>query len=262
MRLLFLAGVLLAAPAAAQDRDLCTDRPGLGTPACTVERGRVVVEAGIADWTREHDASTRTDTLTDADLLVRIGIADHAEVQVGWTAFGDVRIRSRATGAREEQTGTGDVTLALRRNLTHPDGSGRSFAVMPYIILPTGGAAIGAQDWVAGVLLPMSADLADGVSIEWTPEVDAAANGDGSGRHLSYGSVAGLSFDLTKSLSFTPELSLFRDRDPQEHVTQALAGLSLAWQPGRNTQVDVGSNLGLNRASADVELYVGVARRF
>lgn len=252
-----------ASPAWADEpRDLCPDRPGLGTPACTVEPGAVVAELGLGDWTREDDAGTRTDTVTVGEALLRVGLTDSLEGQLGWTAYGHVRTRDRAAGIVERSGGVGDVTLALRQNLRNPDGSGFSLAVMPYATLPVGGAAIGAGDWSAGLLVPVSFELPHGLSLAFTPEVDAAVDEDGDGRHLRFGSVAGLGFDLTDSLSASTELALYRDRDPAGHSTEALLGLSAAWQPAKTLQFDVGLNLGLNGDSPDSELYLGVVRRF
>lgn len=77
-----------------------------------------------------------------------------------------------------------------------------------------------------------------------TPEIDAAVDGDGNRRHPAV------------------ELSATRDEDPAGHVTLAVLGLSLAWQPLVGLQLDVGSNIGLNGNSADVEAYTGISRRF
>lgn len=133
---------------------------------------------------------------------------------------------------------------------------------MPYATLPVGGRAVGAGDWGAGLLAPVSVELGAGVALALTPQVDAAVDEDGSGRHLAYGSVAGLEFDLFDSLSGTTELSAFRDEEPSGHATQLLAGLSLGWQPSDELQLDIGANLGLNHDSPDTQFYVGVARRF
>lgn len=262
MRTFLYLAVLIAAPAAAQDRDLCADRPGLGTPPCTVAPGKVMVEVGLVDWTLDRQPDTRTDTLLAGDTLVRFGVADHAELRIGWTAFGHVRERDRLTGAIDTMAGVGDVTVAANRNLVNPDGSGTSISLLPYATLPTGGSAIGAGDWGAGMLIPVSVELGGGVKLGLTPEIDAAVDDDRHGRHLAYGSVVGLGVDLSDAVSAAGEAQVIRDRDPGDHSTQALAGLSLGWQPGRDTQLDVGTNIGLNRASPDVELYVGVARRF
>lgn len=250
-------------PAAAQDaRELCSDRPGLGTPACTVAPGEVVGELGLADWTREKSAEARIDTVLAGDALVRIGLTPSLEGQIGWTAFGHVRERDRVSGTVAKGADIGDVMLALRQNLRNPDGSGLSVAVMGYASLPVGGAPIGAGDWGAGLLLPVSFELGEGLSLGLTPQIDAAVDSDGEGRHLGFGSVAGLDFALGDSLTVTAEVSLYRDRDPEGHNTQALAGLSVGWRRDDDTQFDAGANLGLNAASPDSQIYLGVTRRF
>jgi len=263
-------GLILAALAAtgtasaqAQDpRPFCADRPGLGTPACTLDTGHLMVELGALDWTSARDPAAHSDAWTAGDLLLRLGVTDDLEVQAGWTAFGAVRTRDRMSGAVTRSSGVGDVTLAVRRNLSHPDGSGFSAAVMPFATLPTGGATIGAGDWGAGVILPLSYSLSDTLSIALTPEMDAAVDGDRRGRHLAYGSVIGLSAQLSPKLGSTIEFQAARDEDPAGHATQALASLSLAWQPRDGLQFDTGAVAGLNAASPDIELYLGVARRF
>ncbi len=261
--IVLLAALTYAAPALGQEdrRDLCPDRPGLGTPACTVDAGAVMLEVGIADWTLDRNAASRTDAFAFGDALLRAGLTPSIEVQVGWTMLGHVRERDRATGDVTRRTRTGDVTLALRQNLKSPDGSGTSIALMPYATLPVGGEGVGAGDWGAGMIVPVSFELG-AVSLGFTPHVDAAVDGDGDGRHLAYGSVVGLGFGVSDDISMAAEVSLTRDRDPGGRTTEALAGLSAGWQPDADSQWDIGANVGLNRDSPDVELYFGFARRF
>lgn len=261
--LMLVAALTVASPpaCASEGRDLCADRPGLGTPACTVEPGRVILELGLGDWTGDGDAARRTDTILTGDALLRVGLTSALEAQVGWTALGTVRERDRVTGAVSRTTQTGDVTLALRQNLRSPDGSGFSLAVMPYATLPIGGRAIGAGDWGAGLVVPFSVEMG-ALSIGLTPHIDAAVDSDGDDRHLAYGSVAGIGLDVSDALSVAAELSLTRDCDAAGHATEALAGLSAGWQTDADSQWDVGANIGLNRDSPDVQLYVGFARRF
>lgn len=260
--LLLGVSAVLASPAFAEERAFCPDRPGLDTPACTVEPGRIVAEIGLGDWTHDSDAVSRTDTVLAGDALLRIGLTDSLEGQVGWTMFGHERSRDRTGGALDKTSRVGDVTLALKRNLRHPDGSGVSIALMPYASLPVGRQPIGAGDWGAGLIAPVSVELTDKLSLTASPEIDAAVDADGHGRHLAYGTAAGLGFDIGDHLSTSAEVSLMRDRDPGGHETEALAGLSAGWQPGKDLQFDVGVNLGLNHHSPDREVYFGVSRRF
>ncbi|ARR56945.1 hypothetical protein HY78_27635 [Rhizorhabdus wittichii DC-6] len=258
----WLAMALPAAGAAAEMRDYCPDRPGLGTPACTIDRGHVSVEVGLADWTLDRQAGERDDRLLLGDLLVRYGIGDRTEVQFGWTSFGREHDRDRSAGLRLRESGVGDVTVALRHNLLHPDGSALSVALMPFATLPVGREPIGAGDWGAGFRLPVSYEIDETFALEWVPEVDAAVDSDGKGRHLAYGTVAGVAAKLGPTLSATLEYQFTRDRDPSGHESQQLGGLSLAWQPRDDLQFDIGANGGLDRHAPDVELYIGVSRRF
>jgi len=238
LRLIAAAAALLAAPAAAEPlRDFCPDRPGLGTPPCTIDPGHVAVELGLADWTIEHEDA---DTVELGQVLVRIGLDQRTEVQIGGTL-----------------SANGDITVALRRNLGNPDGSGFSAALMPYASLPTG-----AGDWGAGLLAPLSFDLGSGLQLGLTGQVEAAPDEDREGRHLAYGTVAGLSFQLGETLGATVELAGTRDEDPGGHSTEWVAGVSAGWLAKPNLQLDLGANLGLNEAAPDLELYAGIAKRF
>lgn len=257
---LLLAIAVAPGTAMAKDRDYCPDRPGMDTPPCTMEPGRASVEVGLGDWTLDRNQDERQDTIDLGDVLVRYGIADHGEVQVGWTALGLSRARDRITGKVEKDSGVGDVTLAVRRNLLNPDGSGFSVAVMPFVTLPVGRKPIGAGDWSTGLLIPASYQLSDTLSLSSTTEFDAAVDQDGSGRHIAVSETVGANLKLTSQVTATVEYQALDDRDPQGHSVEQRSGLSLGWQPSDNLQLDVGGNVGLNHNAADVEVYFGFSR--
>lgn len=255
--------VLATSPAAADGlRDLCTDRPGLGTPACIVDRGHLIVETGLVDWTHTSDPTTRTDTVTFTNPLFRYGLTDTLEAEIGWDGYGLSRTRDKITGAKDRSDGAGDMTLALRQNLRNPDGSGFSLALAPFVTLPTGSDGFTAGDWGAGLIVPISFELNKTWSLALTPEIDAAVDEDGSGRHFAFGSVVGLSVKLSEQLTAIMELAAFRDEDPVDPSTTALASLALSWQPTDDLEFDVGLVKGLNSESPDIRLYTGASKRF
>ncbi len=260
-----LLGILAALPGMASAetlRDYCPDRPGLGTPACTIDRGHASFELGLADWTRDRTPEERSDTLVGGDALLRLGLTDSTELQLGWTSYGRIRELDRLTGDRSTAHGTGDVGFAVRQNLRNPDGSGLSIALMPSVTLPVGGRTIGAGDWGAAIDMPMSYELGPVFALALTTQIAAAVDEDRDGRHLAYGEIVGVSAKLGEQVTATLEAQAQRDRDPDGPATLLLAGLSLGWQPADNWQIDVGSNAGLNHASPDVQVYFGVSRRF
>lgn len=255
-----LLAALLSRDASGQElRDLCPDRPGLGTPACTVDRGHAITELGLADWAQDRQSGNRSDTLLVADALVRYGVTDSLEAQLGWTAFGHVRERS--DGITDRNDGTGDLLVAFRQNLRNPDGTGFASGVMPYLTLPAGGTAIGAGDWGTGLIVPISTDLPAGMRFSFTGSIEAAVDDDRDGRHLAHAAVVGLDLPAGSATGVTFEIAARRDRDPSGSVTEWLGGVSGAWSPTDLLQFDAGANIGLNRDATDLQLYLGVARR-
>ena len=255
--------VALGLPDSASElRDLCADRPGLDTPPCTVDRGHLQVETGIGDWTLEKDTAEETDRVLVADTQLRYGVTDAIEARLGWTPFGFVRSRDRLTGEIDRSSGVGDLTFGLKANLLNPDGKGLSIALLPSVSAPAGKRPIGAGDWGAGLLTPITYDLASRLQLDLTPEVDAAVDGDGNGQHLAFGGEAGLALAVSNAVTLDGEIAAIRDQDPGGHHTQLLAGVSAAWQLCSDWQLDLGSIVGLNRDSPDVEVYAGIVKRF
>ncbi|WP_126174175.1 transporter [Altericroceibacterium xinjiangense] len=258
-----LALMAAASPALAQEqeRPFCPSRPGPNTPACTIAPGRVAVEFGFADWQRDDQADLRTDTLRLGDTLVRVGVSETVEVLVGWVPFGRVRTRNAVTGAVDSVSRTGDVLVGAKANLQNPDGSGFSVAVQPFALLPVGRQPVGAGDWGAGVLVPMSYDLGDGLSLQFSPQIDAATDSDGSGRHLAYSAAAGLGVTVSEAIGLSAEVLAGRDHDPDGRTTPLSGTLTAAWFPSPDQQFDVGATVGLNDAP-DVGLSVGYSHLF
>nr|WP_317893836.1 transporter [uncultured Sphingomonas sp.] len=256
-----LAAALLM-PAAAQARDYCPTRPGLGENPCVVEKGTVSVETALADWEHDRSAEERTDTLLVADTLLRFGVSDRAELQLEWQPYGRDVTRDRVLGETERKDRVGDVTLGARVNLANPDGSGFSWAVQPSVTLPVGRQPIGGGDWGASLIVPVAYALGDMLTLELTPEVAAEVDEDGRGRHLAYGNVLGLELELTDALTTTLEGEVRRDDDPVEPATYVRGALALAWMANDDTQLDVGTAFGLDHDTPDLRLYAGIARRF
>lgn len=257
-------GLALALPGAARAgdlRDFCPDRPGLNTPPCTIDAGHVSAEVSLLDWTRSDDADTRADTLLAGDLALRWGIDSRTELRFAWTPWGRVRSRDKATGSVAATAGSGDITLGMKRNLIGPDMSGFALAVLPSASVPTGGRAISAGDWRAGVQVPMSVPLGGPIALAVTPEIDAAVNGSGHGRHLAWGGAAGVSL-AAGALDLALEGAVMHDGDPAGASTSATAGIAAGLMLGRNLQLDLAGAFGLNHATPGLRISGGFARRF
>ena len=258
-----LAALLLAAsPAAAADlRDLCPDRPGLGTPSCIVDKGHVLVELGLGSWERSHDDASVTHEFIGGDVLARVGVTDGLEAFAGWTAYGHDRVRDRAAGTVARSHGTGDVIFGVKQSLLSPGGDGTSVAVQVFVTAPTGTNGFGADGSTQGILLPVQFDLGGDFALALSPEVDRLPDTLRDGHHAAWQNVVGLSREFGK-VTVAAELLAVRDDDPGARTTQVEADLNLAWQPAKNLQLDAEVDAGLDRAAPDVRVALGVSRRF
>lgn len=252
------AFVVALTPFAARADDLCVNRPGLDTPPCTLAADQVMVETGLVGWDRTTDAASASDTVTLGDTTVRFGLGGSTEVQfglAGWT-----HQRDRSGGTVQIARGIGDATIAVRHGFGSE--SDAKFAVQAFVTLPTGRSPIGAGDWGAGMIVPVALPLPAGFQLALSPEIDAAVNSDGSGRHLAWGSAMGLSHALTSALSLTGEIAAYRDEDPAGHSTNARLAASVAWHAARSLQLDVEVDKGIASGAPDRSIMVGIARRF
>ncbi|AOR78541.1 putative MetA-pathway of phenol degradation [Novosphingobium resinovorum] len=264
--------LVLPGPALAQDqgdgaarlRELCTERPGLTTAACTVDPGHFQIELGVAEWERNTDGEGRETTLGLAQTQVRYGLAATTELQVGWTAFTWMARKDYGGGVSERSSGIGDVTIGLKQNLRHPQekANGVAAGLLAYATLPTATNGVGDGDWSAGLIVPLSYKFSDTVAFALSPSIEAATDEDRSGRHLAYGAAAGFQFTIAENLRIAPELELTRDRDPQGSTTMTSAALSLAWRTDDLTQLDFQTTMGLNADTPDVRVGLGISRKF
>jgi hypothetical protein len=260
-----LAWVAAAHAAHAEDagRDFCADRPGKGSPPCVLDAGRFQAELGVADGAWSRGGGVSTDDTAFGALELRLGLTSTLEGQLSWTAHERIRQKDRASGAVSTVDGGGDVGLALRWSLRNPAGDGVSVALQPFVTAPTGAEGIGGDAWQGGVIVPISLPLNADWSLALSPELDARANADGSGRHAGFGGAVGI------GRSFGPvalgvELWADRDQDPSGHVTSASFDLTAGWTPAsaKDLQLDASAYVGLNRDTPDLEVAVGVAKRF
>lgn len=251
-----LAALVLATPALAQqEREFCADRPGLGTPPCTLAPGRAMIEFGAATWERSSDALTVADEVSLADMLLRVGVSETTEVQLGLTGHVIQRSRDRASGAVDRMAGIGDGTFSIRQSLSGPDGP---VAIQGFVTAPLARGS----DWGGGVLLAASFNLPAGFGFDLNPQVEVVANESGPGHHLAWGGVAGLTHDLGSQLSATAEIAAFRDDDPDGHSTDARVAASLAWQVVDHMQLDIEADAGLTAGAPDHLLAIGLVWQF
>lgn len=242
-------------------RDLSTDRPDKTESPYTVDAGRVQVELDFVNFTRDRDRGSRAQTLSLLPVNFKLGITNSTDLQLLFDPRVRQRVKDRATGRSDSVTGVGDLTLRLKHNLWGNDGGGTALAVMPVVKLPTASNGIGNDAVEFGLIVPLAIAVSDRVGIGLMSEVDLLEQADGSGYAPSFIHSATVSFALGERLGVYSEL--FAERSTERGARWIVtADAGLTYRLSDDLQLDGGVNLGLTRAADDLQLFVGVSRRF
>jgi hypothetical protein len=246
--------------AAVADEPICADRPGKASQACTVPPGHFQFETSLADWTLDKHGGIRETTLTIGETGFKFGLTDRSHIDIDvapWT-----RVVSRDANGRNHASGFGDVLVNYKYRLTARD-SGFQLAISPFVKVPTAKRSIGNGRWEGGLVVPVQYAIPNSpLALSATPEVDWTADADGHGHHATMVQVGDLSWQATPKLNLTAEIWGQWDWDPSGTIRQASADAAVAYLVRNDVQLDAGVNFGLNRVTADVDIYVGIAKQF
>lgn len=261
--LLLGAAALLCAPAAkaADSADpICADRPGQTTPTCTVPEGMVQVETTVVGWAHHRSRAVENDGLVAFDSAVKFGISDRMHLELNVAPY--VRSRTQEAGVRETVTGFGDMAIAAKYRLTS-DEAPVQLAARPFVKLPTAKRSLGNGKVEGGIAFPVDWSIpGTPLSLTLGPELDLLADSDGSGHHAAMVQVMSIGVPVTSRLSLSGGALAAWDWDPAGTVRQYSLDGSAAYLLSKDVQLDAGVIVGLNRDTADVAVYSGIAFRF
>lgn len=259
----FVIGIAVARADDSALRDLCTDRPGKGTSACTVDAGHFQIETELFNGAFQDEDGLHTDTYVFPNPTFKYGVTDSWDIEANLVPFVEIHLHDSATGATQTMSGVGDLYLRSKWAVIGNGGSDFALAVEPFVKLPTASQTIGNGAVEGGVLAPLALNLGNNWSLGATPEIDVLKNGDDTGRHAALTGVAGISRGFDSGVTLGAELWQSRDFDPAGATQQASFDLSAALIPSgdKNLQLDGGVNFGLTRITADVQGYVGLSLR-
>jgi len=255
-----IAALSLAAAATGQELTICADRPGKASQTCIVPLGHVQVEMGVADWTLSKSQDERDTALTIGQFAIKYGLTERSHVEVDVTPW--QRVTDRAGSKHDSSSGFGDLLLVYKQLLTAPDAP-LQIAASPFVKAPTARRPIGNRRWEGGLVLPIQYAIPKSqLTIAVTPEVDWAADNDRHGHHALAASVVNLGWQATPKLNLSAEIWGQWDWEPGGTERQVSADVAASYLASSRVQLDVGANFGLNRATPDADLYLGVSRLF
>jgi len=245
-------------------RAFCTDRPTKSTGPCTVDAGHFQVESDVFNLTYDTSGGADTTTLLYTNPTLKLGLTNTIDAEVNIAPWETITSKDRATHHTTRASGVGDLYIRVKANLIGDDSGDVSFALEPYVKVPTAPNGVGDGAVEGGLIAPIQVNLPANWSLTIDPEGDILKNAVGDGDHFNMSGLLSFSRPLSKTVTLSLEVWTDGDFDPGGAVTQASFDLGAAWiPPGHpNFQLDGGVNLGLNNETPAAQAYVGVSQRF
>src|SRR5437763_2617261 len=111
--------------------------------------------------------------------------------------------------------------------------------------------------------MPAAIPLGKGpFTLSLDPEIDLFADQEGSARHLATQQVVNIGWQANQKLSVSSEMWAMWDWHPAGTGKQVSWDGAIAYLVNKDLQLDAGANLGLNRPTPKVEMYIGVSVRY
>lgn len=242
-----------------QLREMSTDRPDKTESPFTVDAGRVQIETDLVSYTRDSRDGLTSRAWNVAPFNVKIGLAHDTDLQLVYGAFSHVR--TSGPGVAERDSGFGDLVVRVKRNVWGNDGGETSLAVMPFVKVPTGTMSSLNDDVEGGVIVPLAIDLGRGMGLGLMTEIDILKNESGRGYAPTFVNSATVSVALTERLGMYLEAFVERSAERGAETVVTIDG-GVTFAMTEHLQLDAGANVGVTEAADDLNVFVGMSRRF
>jgi hypothetical protein len=238
-------------------REMDPDRPNVTESPYTADAGHLMYEADFVRYKYKTTAESKEHTLLYNYFNAKLGLTNGLDVQVIIQTYAQQHMQQLATNEKTRDTGFGDLTIRLKKNILGDDGN-IAIAILPYLTLPTNSYEEDAQ-YEGGVIVPIMFKLKNNWQLSAQVEFDRLKNESGEGMHNELLQ----SVDITHPI-FTKKLNAFLETyceyNLKEHNINNYADAALQYAISKSLMFDVGFNYGIQK-SADHALFAGIAFR-
>ena len=248
-------------------REFEPDRPDLTDNPFTVDAGHVQFEADLVNYalSRPDEEGTVTEKFLFGATDIRVGLTNNIEVDALVQPINALHTKFSHPSRDTWAAGPDTLEVGAKFNLYGNDTFGKpgtiAYGFRPFIEIPTVDNGVGEENVEGGVSGLLAIQLSSRTELELMTEYDIVKDEEGSGYHVEYFNSGSYEYEWTSKISTYFEVAtLFGTDDPRGGNVQL--GMGLLYQPRENVQWDIGTNVGLTRASDQINPFVGWTRRF
>jgi hypothetical protein len=251
-----------------QLRDMDTDRPNVTNTPHTIDAGHWQIETGVMDYAYYRDDSSgdnvRSDAFAFGQFNFRLGVLNNLELNAVVHAYETDREHNISSHATFCASGFGDMIVGGKLNFWGNEGNDAvgytALAIQPQFKFPTARNDMGNGRFEFSVAAPFLANLPAGFHVGLQPGVSQERNCSNTGYVTGFpGSV---SLDRVVCGNLDVYLEYACDVSTEKHATAPQTiDMGGTYPLTKNIVLDAGVNVGLNRASNNVEVLTGISIR-
>lgn len=239
-------------------RKLAPDRPDIAESPYTVDAGHFQIETDMVSLAEDTTAGVKTQSWVINAINVKVGIGLDTDLQIGIESYKFVK-RTSGGATLFNESGVGDVTVRLKRNLFGNDRGEWALALMPFAKVPTQSARLGTSYWEGGTLLPISGTFGN-VALALTVGVEARRSAGASAYHAQFLTALSLTASVLPSFDLFGEV-ISRSAGENGGGWMPAAGGGVIYTVSRDFALDAGARAGLNDAADALIVYSGLTLR-
>jgi hypothetical protein len=245
-------------------RSFSTDRPTKSNSPYTVDAGRFQYETDIFNYTYVNFAGQKTRIYQTLDPVWKVGLTNSVDFELQFNGYQNVTTRDTTTGAvLSRGYGFGDVYARTKINLFGNDGGTAALALIPYVKAPSRTDVLSNGLVEGGIIAPLRLAVTDDYGVIFMTQVDALKNANSSNRHANFVNLVNFSGPVPGIENLTAYIELYSAVGTDRNIPAIYTfDAALSYNITPTLQIDVGANIGLNKAAPNLQLYTGIAQRF
>ncbi len=240
----------------AKMRPMQLDRPDVTESAFTVDAGHFQLETDLLKFTTNRSGSLRSQEWAINVANLKLGLSTTTDLQLVVESYLKNKANDDDLGPLLHTSGTGDLTLRLKQNLSRNAGGKFAVALMPYLTFPV--SKFSSPGIQGGLIVPASLPLSDRMDLGFQVAAGRLKSDDGDYRTELLETVT-VSRSLNDYVSFFVEAianTVLSDRE-----TAVYADGGLVFSITDNIKFDIGLNYGLTKQS-DKVYFAGFSFRY
>ena len=244
-------------------RKFTPDRPTKGYSVRTIDAGHFELETDLVNYSYSKYLGIATHSVQGLDPNLKLGVTNWLDFEIQFNGLQSSRSFDSESGATVAHgAGFGDVVLRTKMNLFGNDDGPAGLAVIPYVKLPSSVPVISNGAVEGGLIVPLALRLPQDYLVTLMTEVDALKASDGD-RYANFVNLVGVSHPLPGVEGANAMVELYSSVGTNRATPPIYTlDLGMNFPLDKNTFVDVGLNLGLNKAAPKVQIYTGISARF